>query len=83
MNTDAAPQRRVMAIAQERNIPPPEWIKESRIDTRPVADDALQEFGIPAVVTSDPVIAKNPDVAQFRSWCSRNRWNNLVIRIDS
>ena len=57
-------------------------VEESRIDTRSVADDPLQEFGIPAVAASHPVIPKDPDVAQFRSRCYRNLRDDLVIWID-
>ena len=38
-------------------------IEKSRIDACPAADDPLQEFNVPAVATSHPVISKNPDVA--------------------
>ena len=44
-------------------------IEKSRIDACPAADDPLQEFDVPAAATSHPVISKNPDVAQLRSWC--------------
>ena len=56
-------------------------IEESRIDTRPVADDPLQEIGIATVATSYPVISENPDVAGLRSWRCRNRWDDFVIGI--
>ncbi len=46
-------------------------IEESRIDTRPVADDPLQKSGIATVATS----------YRLRSWCCRNGRNDLVIRI--
>src|SRR5258705_3620971 len=57
-------------------------VEESRIDTRSVADDPLQEFGIPAVAASHPVIPENPDIAWLRSWRCGNRRDDLVIRID-
>ena len=44
-------------------------IEESRIDTRAVADDSLQKFGIPAVATSHPMLAENPDITRLR--CKR------------
>ena len=33
-------------------------IEESRVDTRPLADDPLQKSGIAAVATSDPMLAE-------------------------
>jgi hypothetical protein len=58
-------------------------VEESRIDTRCVADDPPQEFGIPAVATSHPVITENPDVACLGLWCYRSWRDDLVIRVDS
>jgi hypothetical protein len=58
-------------------------VEESRIDTRPVADDTLQEFSIPAIATPHPVISENPDIAWLRSWRCGNRRDDLVIRVDS
>src|SRR5260370_4296913 len=55
--------------------------EESRIDTRPVADDPLQKAGIATVATSYPVISENPDIARLRSRCCRNGRDDLVIRI--
>jgi hypothetical protein len=52
-------------------------IEECRIDKRPVADNPLQKSGIAAVATSQPVITEYPDIAQLRSWCCRNRWDDL------
>jgi hypothetical protein len=57
-------------------------VEESRIDTRSVADDPLQEFGIPAIATPHPVFSENPDIAWLRSWRCGNRRDDLVIRVD-
>jgi hypothetical protein len=38
-------------------------VEKGRIDTRPVADDPLQKSGVTAVTASDPMLAKNPDIA--------------------
>ena len=56
-------------------------IEESRIDTRPIADDPLQESGIAAVATSDPMLAKNPDIARLRPWRYREGRDDLIIGI--
>src|SRR6516164_4461990 len=56
-------------------------IKESRIDTRPVADDPLQKSGIAAVATSNPVLAQNPDIAWLRPWRYREGRDDLIIGI--
>jgi hypothetical protein len=56
-------------------------IEKSCVDPRPIADDALQKSGIATVTTSHPVIAEDPDIAWFGSWCCRNGRDNLVIRI--
>src|SRR6266403_214855 len=75
-----------MASGGHRMPPNPhivERVEESRIDTRPLADDPLQEFAIPAIATPHPVIPKNPDVAWLRSWRCGNRRDDLVIRVDS
>ena len=61
------------------------WTAPSR-ETRaaaPVADDPLQEFGIPAIATPHPVFSENPDIAWLRSWRCGNRRDDLVIRVDS
>lgn len=42
-------------------------IEESRIDTRLVADDPLQKYSIAAIITSNPVISENPDIAGLRT----------------
>src|SRR5467141_1703023 len=57
------------------------WIEESGVDPRIPTDDTLQKFGIATIATSHPVIAENPDIARLRSWCCRNRRDNLVLRI--
>ena len=56
-------------------------IEESRVDTRPVADDPLQKSGIAAVATSDPMLAENPDIARLRPWRYREGRDDLIIGI--
>ena len=56
-------------------------IEESRIDPRPVADDTLQESGIAAVATSNPVLAENPDIARLCPRRYREGRDDLIIGI--
>src|SRR6266576_654974 len=56
-------------------------IEKSRIGTRPVSHDPLQESGIATVATSDSVFPENPDIAWLRPWCCRNGRDDFVIRI--
>jgi len=56
-------------------------IEESRIDTRPVADDPLQKTGIAAVATSNPVLAENPDIAWLCPWRYREGRDDLIVGI--
>ena len=56
-------------------------IEESRIDTRPIAENPPQEIGIATVATSHPMISENPDIARLRSWRFRNRRDDFVIGI--
>src|ERR1700690_449402 len=58
-------------------------IEKRSVDARPVADDPLQEFGIPAVATPHTVSSENPDVAWLRSRRCGNRRDDLIIRVDS
>src|SRR6185369_2973251 len=46
------------------------------------ADDSPQEFGVAGIATSDPVLAKNPDVARLRLWCCGGRRDDLIVGID-
>ena len=56
-------------------------IEESRIDMRPLANDPLQKSSVPTITASHPVIAEDPDVAWFCSWCQRGGMNDFAIRI--
>src|SRR5262249_59691022 len=57
-------------------------IEESRIDTRPVADDSLQKSRIAAIAASHPMLAENPDITRLRSWRCRNRRDDVIVWID-
>jgi len=56
-------------------------IEKRGIDLGAFADDPPQKFGVACIATSDPVLAKNPDVTRLRLRCRRSRRDDLIVGI--